>query len=155
MPQVNEGSTGLHRLVAGEVGEALRGVPLPEDQVERRRRTAREGGFVPLRPDRPPWMPEHLALLGVLPDDEVAARTGRTECAVRTQRQVRHIPTARPRRHPPAPRPPAPPWTAEELTLLRKVPDKEVAARTGRTLSATQQKRLALKIPPAGRRKRR
>jgi len=41
------------------------------------------------------------------------------------------------------------------MALLGKAPDKEVAARTGRTLKAVQQKRLALAIPAPLRPRRR
>ncbi len=64
---------------------------LTPEQVERRRRTARELG---LRPNPPhingrPWTEEELALLGKLPDDKVARRTGRTRGAVTLMRQTR------------------------------------------------------------------
>jgi len=42
----------------------------------------------------PWWTEEELALLGTLPDDEVAARVGRTANAVRIKRTLRGIPTA-------------------------------------------------------------
>ena len=48
-----------------------------------------------------------------------------------------------------------PAWTKKELALLGKVPDREVAARTGRTLKAVQQKRLTLGIPAPLRPRRR
>jgi hypothetical protein len=41
------------------------------------------------------WKQEELALLGTLPDDEVAARIGRTTNAVRVKRTKLRIPTAR------------------------------------------------------------
>ncbi len=102
VPKLNEGSARLRTELNAEISEARRGVRLPPDQVERRRRTARELG---LRPN-----PSHV--------------NGR-------------------------------PWTQEELALLGKLPDKEVVARTGRTLKATQQKRLALGRPPVRARGRR
>jgi hypothetical protein len=76
---------------------ARRGVKVPSDQVERRRRTAREPG---LRPDPShvngrPWTQEGLALLGKLSEDEVARRTGRTRDAVRQRRNLLKIPTAK------------------------------------------------------------
>jgi hypothetical protein len=70
---------------------------VPRERVERRRRTARELG---LRPNPShvngrPWTQEELALLGKLPDDEVARRTGRTWGAVTQRRNVLKIPTAK------------------------------------------------------------
>jgi hypothetical protein len=44
------------------------------------------------------WQPEELALLGTLPDDEVAARIGRTTNAVRIKRTKLGIPNVRDRR---------------------------------------------------------
>jgi len=41
------------------------------------------------------------------------------------------------------------------LALLGKLPDKEVAARTGRTVKATPLKREALNIPAVRDRRRR
>jgi hypothetical protein len=48
------------------------------------------------RPDR--WTPEGVALLGTLPDAEIAARIGRTESAVRRQRSRRGLRSPRDRR---------------------------------------------------------
>jgi len=42
-----------------------------------------------------PWMPEHLALLGTMTDDEVVARTGHPFTSVRTKRQKLRIPAYR------------------------------------------------------------
>jgi hypothetical protein len=41
------------------------------------------------------WKPEELALLGTMPDEELARRTGRTANAVRLARNRRGIPSAR------------------------------------------------------------
>jgi len=51
--------------------------------------------------------------------------------------------------------PATPPWTQKELALLGKLPDKEAAARTGRTVKATQLQREQLKIPAVRARGRR
>jgi hypothetical protein len=74
---------GSQRLIrqASEQGAAqVRGKPLPPDQVEQRRRTALELGYGRrLRPGYnlgPWWSPRELALLGKLPDEEVAAKVG-------------------------------------------------------------------------------
>jgi hypothetical protein len=44
------------------------------------------------------WKPEQLALLGNIPDDEVAARTGRSHDAVRIRRQKLGLPNPADRR---------------------------------------------------------
>jgi hypothetical protein len=96
---------GSQRLVraASEMGAAqVRGKPLPPEQVERRRRTATEQGLVRnLRPGYnlgPRWSPAEVRLLGRLPDDEVAAKVGRTPDAVRQKREKLGIPNPRDRR---------------------------------------------------------
>jgi hypothetical protein len=97
----NEGSRRIR--AAAEAGAARqRGVPLPPEAVERRRRTAREkhlAQYLRLGYHGPRWTKGDLALLGALTDDEVARRTGRTRDAVRQRREKRGLPnpTARPR----------------------------------------------------------
>jgi hypothetical protein len=86
----NEGSRRRIR-AASELGAAKqRGKPLPPEQVERRRRMAHElclWRF--LRPGYhgPWWTAAEVALLGRLPDEEVAQRTGRSANAVRHKRE--------------------------------------------------------------------
>jgi hypothetical protein len=93
----NPGTRRLVRAAAEEGAAALRGQELPPEQVERRRRTAlklnlgrnlRPGTF----PGTRPWSRAELRLLGTAPDEEVAARTGRTYGAVRQQRARRGLP---------------------------------------------------------------
>jgi hypothetical protein len=92
---------GSQRLIrqASERGAArLRGAKLPPEQVERLRRTALEQDLIRhARPGYhgPWWAPRELALLGKLPDEEVAARTGRSPNAVRTKREKLGIPKPR------------------------------------------------------------
>ena len=59
-----------------------RGIPSAED---RRRREHQDRA----------WTAAELALLGTIPDDELASRIGRTESAVRVMRGKRGIPTAK------------------------------------------------------------
>src|SRR5262249_8953770 len=71
------------------------------------------------------WKKAELQLLGTLPDEEVAARIGRTTNAVRIQRTGLGLPD-----------PGGHGWTADELALLGTAPDEEVASRIGRTRGA-------------------
>ena len=83
-------------LAASEMGAAAcRGVALPPERVERRRRRALELNFGQrLIPGYhgPRWTRRQVALLGKLPDAEVARRTGRTPNAVRQKRETLGIP---------------------------------------------------------------
>jgi hypothetical protein len=101
---------GSQRLVraASEQGAArTRGVKLPPEQVERRRRTAAEldleRHLIAARTKLPHWAPAEVRLLGKLPDEEVAARVGRTRNAVRCKRETLGAPSPRSRRCPERP----------------------------------------------------
>ena len=87
---------------ASEQGAAaVRGVKLPPEAVERRRRTALELGLARnLTPGYrgPWWTRREVALLGKLPDEEVAAMVGRTPEAVRCKREKLGIPNPQGRR---------------------------------------------------------
>ena len=92
----------------------------------------------------PLWAPEDMSLLGTMPDEEVARRTGRTAGAVRQKREELGIPNPAGNR-----------WTAEGIALLGMLPDREVARRLGRSLQSVTQKRIKLGIgnPFDGRRR--
>ena len=67
----------------------MRGKPLSPEQVEQRRQTARAlnlGQYLEAARRERAWPAKHLALLGKLPDAEVADRTGRSANAVRQKR---------------------------------------------------------------------
>jgi hypothetical protein len=85
----NEGSRRLLR-AASEMGAAeQRGRELPPEQVERRRRTAREKNLAQyLQPgyNGPRWTEEEDQLIRTLPPAQAAARTGRTMHAVYRRR---------------------------------------------------------------------
>jgi hypothetical protein len=69
----------------------IRGVPLPDEQVERRRRTALRlnlARYFQTGYHGPWWTQAEVALLGKVPDEEVARRTGRTPRAVRQKREM-------------------------------------------------------------------
>jgi hypothetical protein len=88
---------------ACEKGAAmLRGKKLDQAACEQRRRRSVElnlAAYLPVGSKlNPAWTAEQLALLGTMPDADVAARIGRTVEAVRAQRTRRGIATARDRR---------------------------------------------------------
>ena len=87
---------------ASEEGVAvIRGRPLTPEQINQRRRSAIENDlarFLTKGYHGPWWTRKELALLGKLPDEEVARRTGRTLSAVRSMRYRRGIPIALDRR---------------------------------------------------------
>jgi hypothetical protein len=142
-----EGSRRLCRALRDKANDAVRGKPLSPEQVERRRRTALElnlGQY--LDPAHGAgWGDEELALLGELPDDEVARQTGRSKDAVRQKREELRI--ANPEGSKPG-------WTEGELALLGNLADAEVARLTGRSERAVTQKRSKLGIPTADDRRR-
>jgi hypothetical protein len=90
------------------------------------------------RPD--PWTQEQLALLGTMPDEQVAAQTGRTKMAVFLKRPRLGLARC------PLTRSGGPHWTEEQLALLGTMPDGQVAAQTGRTKVAVYLKRRKLGI---------
>jgi hypothetical protein len=87
----NEGSRRLIRAASERGAEQFRGRRLTDEQVERRRRTAKElnlGRHLHKGYYGPWWTKAEMALLGWLPDEEVARRTGRSTDAVRQKRQA-------------------------------------------------------------------
>jgi hypothetical protein len=95
------------------------------------------------------WTEEEVALLGTIPDAQVAAQTGRTKMAVLLKRRRLGIARC------PLARSPGPRWSEEELALLGTAPDEEIARRLGRTKTAVYTKRWSLGIPnPYDRRQR-
>jgi hypothetical protein len=96
------GTQRLLRAASGRGAAQVRGKELPPEQVERRRRTAAELDLgrhrSAARAKLPRWAPAEVRLLGKLPDEEVAARMGRTHNAVRIKRERLGIPNPRDRR---------------------------------------------------------
>jgi hypothetical protein len=88
------------------------------------------------------WLPEHDALLGKLPDREVARRSGHNFLATRKRRLDRGLrdPSVRPD------------WSPAEDRLLGTAPDAEIALRVHRTLSGVKSRRKDLGIPAWPRR---
>jgi hypothetical protein len=91
-------SEGSRRLIQAAVeagADVTRGVPLSEEECERRSRTNRELDLkqhLHLGYHGPRWTPQELALLGTLPDDAVAAQLGKTPGAVSLMRRRLGIP---------------------------------------------------------------
>jgi hypothetical protein len=82
------------------------------------------------RDDGRRWPADQLRLLCQIPDEDVAAKVGRTLDAVRQQGERLAIP-----------KPDGGRWTDEEIALLGTAPDEEVAARAGRSVQAVRLKR--------------
>ena len=77
-----EGSRRLHEQLIRKAHASLRGRTASADEVRRRIATRKERGT---RYGRHPsdWTPEEVALLGTMPDAELAAKLGRTTGGVR------------------------------------------------------------------------
>src|SRR6266704_2879220 len=89
-----------------------------------------------------PWTKDELALLGPLPDAEVAELTGRTFGTVWQKRRALGIdqPALRFRR-----------WTPAEDKLVGTALDAEIARQLGRTESAVKSRRAILEREQANR----
>jgi hypothetical protein len=87
---------------AAEKGaEAIKAREWTEEDRERRRQNAVEKNlaqYLILGYHGPRWTKQQLAMLGTMPDEEVARRTGRTVQAVRIRRTRFGIPTFEDRR---------------------------------------------------------
>jgi hypothetical protein len=87
----NEGSQRLIRAASEKGATQLRGRRLTDEQVERRRHTAREldlGRHLHKGYYGSWWTKAEERLLGRLPDEQVARRTGRSVDAVRQKREA-------------------------------------------------------------------
>jgi hypothetical protein len=110
--------------------------------AERRRR-----GIGPARPRRKPieWTDEMIELLGTDSDNAVAARLGVGRGSVAYKRHQLGIPPANP---PPHEKATGHRWRPEELALLGKISDSELARFVGLTPSSISRKRQRLGIAP-------
>jgi hypothetical protein len=88
----------------------------------------------------PPWTPAEDALLGTMPDQEVARRLNRTLTAVWLRRHCLNLP-AFGRRHKRRR------WTAEMDALLGTRPDAAVAQQIGLSITEVFYRRQHLGIP--------
>jgi hypothetical protein len=80
-----EGSQRLHQVVSERGASRIRGKKWPRSLVRRRAATRRQQGYGRW-PSKNDWKPEELALLGTMPDDQLAERIGRTANGVRAKR---------------------------------------------------------------------
>jgi len=79
------------------------------------------------------WKPGELTLLGKLPDEELARRTGHSLTSIRQARTKRHILSVRR---------PSPDWRPEEEALLGTATDQQIAALLNRTIKAVTHRRV-------------
>jgi hypothetical protein len=135
----NGGSNRLVRAAAEKGAGAMQARDFTSAEREAKRRLAIDNDLqrhLRAAVHEATWTVEEVALLGQLPDAEVARRTGRTTEAVRQKRERLGLSN-----------PTATHWNAEEIALLGTMPDAEVARRLGRSLGSVTQKRCKLGIP--------
>src|SRR5262249_3918133 len=139
-------SAGSRRLIqaAAKAGAfAVQEREVTDEERDRLSRRARDlGRDRDLRPryHGPAWTAEEVALLGQLPDAEVAERTGRTREAVRQKRNELGVPDPAARRGAYG----APPWSPDEDALVRRLRPADAAAKAGRTMDAVYGRRHRL-----------
>jgi hypothetical protein len=137
----NNGSNRLVRAAAEKAGAAIQSRVFTEAERDAKRRLAIDNDLQRhlrdvVRDDT--WTEDEIALLGQLPDAEVARKIGRTVSAVRQKREELGIPN-----------PTTTHWNAEGIALLGTLPDAEVAQRLGRSVASVTRKRCKLGIPTA------
>jgi hypothetical protein len=129
----NEGTARLVQAAAEKGAEAAKARERTDEEGERRRQAAVErdqGQYLTPGYHGALWTAGDIALLGTVPDEEVARQTGRTAGVVRQKREELLILNPAGNR-----------WTAEAVALLGMMPDREVARRLGRSLQSVTQKR--------------
>ena len=84
------------------------------------------------------WLPEEDALLGTMPDAEVAKVIGRNQLAVLKRRRRLGIPNRVPARFV---------WTQEQIALIGTMSDRELGDLIGCPGYVVTFKRRSLKIP--------
>jgi hypothetical protein len=147
----NPGTVAGNRRAVNASTAVTRGRKLSRKQVEERHRRAIQLNLIKYTHSNPrpggsrPWTTKELRALGKAPDEEAAAKIGRTKEAVRCKRCQLVIPKDDPWMRP---------WSAAELTLLGTDDDEAIAERTGRTVLAVGLKRWKLGIPQKRERRR-
>jgi hypothetical protein len=96
-----EGSRQLHPEVIEQAADIMRGTRQSEETGRRRLQTRKERGCPPPtgRSTEDGWKPEEIALLGTIPDEELARQLGRSLNSVSLKRRRPKIPNPRDRRH--------------------------------------------------------
>jgi hypothetical protein len=143
----NEGTRRLMLAAAQEGGETARERGVTDEECDERSRRALRldlAQYLHKGYHGPRWTARERALLGKLPDEEVAARVGRTPEAVRSRRRDLGIPNPDSNR-----------WSEEEDDQVRSLPAREAAARTGRSLRAVYSRRRELGLGDGTANKRR
>jgi hypothetical protein len=147
----NPGTVAGNRRAVKASTAVTRGRKLSRKQVGERRRRAIQLNLIKYAHSnaRPggsrPWTLKEIRALGKTPDEEVAAKIGRTKCAVRGKRCLLAIPKYDSLKRP---------WSAAELALLGTDHDEAIAERLGRTVEAVRLKRWKLGIPQKRDRRR-
>jgi hypothetical protein len=143
---------------AAKIGAARRGIPLPQHVKEAiaRAKTGSKAteqtrlkmseahkrrGTTP--PGIPLWTKEEHALLGTMPDKDVAERIGRPLGAVQARRYAFGVPNVKKRN--PMSKPPR--WTPKQDRLLGTMPDTVVARKLRCSPFSVFFRRRKLKIP--------
>jgi hypothetical protein len=134
--------------LTGQAGaDALRGKPLPPDQVERRRRSAIELNLgrniqpCPCPNGSRPWTDGELALLGTMTDHALALQLSRSVNAVRIMRLRRGVsphPDQRTWRDAPGA---GRPWTKAGDAIVLRLNAAAAAERLGRSVTAVYNRR--------------
>jgi hypothetical protein len=93
------GSKQLHQEVSEQAAEVTQGTRQSEETVRRRMQTRLERGYPPTgRWTEDGWKPEEIALLGTMPDEELARQLGRSLNSVSLKRRRLKIANPRDRR---------------------------------------------------------
>ena len=90
------------------------------------------------------WQPEHEAMLGTMPDKQLARKLGLNPETVYRRRKTLGIPSHRPHRSVT----PRRVWTPAEDRLLGTMPDNALAVRLGCTSAMVYHRRKALGVRP-------
>jgi hypothetical protein len=147
----NEGSLRLYRMNGEAAAAVLRGVPLPPEAVERRRRTAIELNLARYTKPCPcphgsrPWPADELAPLGTMTDHALALRLWRSINGVRIMRErqgSKPYPDSQAWLDVPGA---GLPWTDEDDDLVLRLSPSEAADRLGRTVQAVYNRRKAVR----------
>jgi len=123
-----------------------RGPPRPRHDVHRPEMRAKPAKLEPVRTGarRIRWPPRLARLLGRVPDEAVARRSGLHPNTVAVERRRRGIPPSSPRR-------PRVRWTAAMIALLGTAVDREVAAELGLPVHCVMRQRRFQGIAAVGR----